>query len=579
MSSNHKFNLKFSILFIKKINLQYFLLLLIMEKKNFKNTQFGNNQEYKNLASNTFYSFLINYGSHFFTLIYSFFLARLIGDESWGFLILAISYITIIVIITSFLPPGSNFALNYFIPRYLALDEKSKIKSLIKNAIIAKIIFLLPIFILSLFFFNIFTDIFAINLKNKVPLLYVLSPLIIFKSLQFSLNAINRGLYRFKQILIFLIIREFLYIGPLFYFYIFQFPLEIELIAIFNLISAGVPFFLNLFSILFIYLRIKTSGDKGESFKADFNKAFRYGSYLGYSNIIDRFWKEAQFQGIGIFGSEEAVTGYNIAWNYKDIAAYTVNSFNLPLLTSFSSLNTKENYDQVSLIYKIANKVTLFLVLLISGVLLFSVNFIIDFIFLSSRLVYSNFLRLLVLASIFMYLDSYVQTLLGSQNKVKSSFLLKLIYMTYYIPLFFIGLIYFGVEGAIILGLIVGSIISMIIQIIATYQIANIKLNIKKIIFQYLTFFIPLGVTLILEGLFFRETSFKILQNLGLSLIVRFDFLSIGVFVILFLLTNLILKIVTSSDIAYFETLFEKDRFFDKAMLKGLNLLKKVTRE
>jgi len=550
-----------------------------MEKENSEKNQLGNKLEYRNLATNTFYSFLMNYGSHFFTLLYSFLLARLITDESWDFLILALSYVTIIVLITNFLPPGSNYALNYYIPRYLALNKKAKIKSLIKNGILAKLMFLLPIFIISILIFHFFGDIFAINLKEKISLFYILSPLIIFNSLQFSLNAINRGLNQYKYIFIFIMIREFLYIIPLLYFFILQINIEIELIAIFNLISVTVPFFLNLGFVLIVYSKIKTIGDKGGSFKEDFQKTFKYGSYLGYSNLIDRFWKEAQFQGIGIFESEGAVTGYNIAWNYKDIAAYTVNSFNFPLLTSFSSLNTKEEIEKVSIIYKIANKITLFLLLIISGVLFFCVDFVIDFVFLPSRLIYGNFLRLLVLASIFKFLDAYVQTLLGSQNKSKITLLLKVIYMSYSIPLFFIGLIYFGVEGAIILGLIMGNIISLIIQIIATYKIADIKLNVKKIVFQYLTFFVPLGITLILEEMILKDASFKIIQNLGLLLFSNFDFLSVGVFLILFILINLILKTVSSTDITYFETLFDKNRFFGKIMHKGLNLLKRITRE
>ena len=550
-----------------------------MEKANSGNNELGNKLEYRNLATNTFYSFLMNYGSHFFTLLYSFLLARLITDENWDFLILALSYVTIIVLITNFLPPGSNYALNYYIPRYLALNKKAKIKSLIKNGILAKLMFLLPIFIISILIFHFFGDIFAINLKEKISLFYILSPLIIFNSLQFSLNAINRGLNQYKYIFIFIMIREFLYIIPLLYFFILQINIEIELIAIFNLISVTVPFFLNLGFVLIVYSKIKTIGDKGGSFKEDFQKTFKYGSYLGYSNLIDRFWKEAQFQGIGIFESEGAVTGYNIAWNYKDIAAYTVNSFNFPLLTSFSSLNTKEEIEKVSIIYKIANKITLFLLLIISGVLFFCVDFVIDFVFLPSRLIYGNFLRLLVLASIFKFLDAYVQTLLGSQNKSKITLLLKVIYMSYSIPLFFIGLIYFGVEGAIILGLIMGNIISLIIQIIATYKIADIKLNVKKIVFQYLTFFVPLGITLILEEMILKDASFKIIQNLGLLLFSNFDFLSVGVFLILFILINLILKTVSSTDITYFETLFDKNRFFGKIMHKGLNLLKRITRE
>ena len=122
-------------------------------ENNSKETPIQDNKEYKNLARNTFYSFLMNYGSHFFTLIISFLLARLITDINWQFLILALSYMAIITIVTSLLPPGQDYALNYYIPRYLALNQKSKIKSLIKNALIIKILFLIPVFIVVILLF------------------------------------------------------------------------------------------------------------------------------------------------------------------------------------------------------------------------------------------------------------------------------------------------------------------------------------------------------------------------------------------------------------------------------------------
>ncbi|GAG67941.1 unnamed protein product [marine sediment metagenome] len=115
----------------------------------------------------------------------------------------------------------------------------------------------------------------------------------------------------------------------------------------------------------------------------------------------------------------------------------------------------------------------------------------------------------------------FLQTLLNAQNKVKLPLILQITYMLYIIPLFFIGLIFFEsirVEVAIILGLIIGNIISLVIQILATRRFGNIKLNIKKMVFQYLTFFIPLGITLMLEWVIFKDLSFNIIQNLGLSL-------------------------------------------------------------
>ncbi len=540
----------------------------------------SDNQEYRNLATNTVFSFLLNYSSLFFTFVYSFLMARLFRfqDDIWGFLIIATSFIMIIVTISSLLPPGLNFALNYYIPHYLVLKEKSKIKSLIKNSIIIKLIFLVPVFIISLLFFILFGEIFQISLEDRVSLLYIMSPLIFINSLNYILDAINRGFSRFNYNLFFLIVKNAIHIIPLLLYFLLRKNIQIEMVALIILISGLVPFILNFLFIFVMIYRIEPSGNEPDSFKSDLSKTFKYGSYIGLTDLIDRLWKEAQIQGIGFFKSSDIVMGYNISFNYQKISDYSTTSFNFPLLTSLTTLNAQQNYEQASLVYRIAYKMTLFLLLLISGILFFSVEFTIDFVFLEDRLIYSNLLKLMVIASIFKVLGLYLQTYLNAQHKVKISLILKIIYMAFTIPLFFIGLIYLGVEGAIIYGLIVGNIISIVIQIYATYRFAKIKLNIKKIIVQYLTFFTSLVITMLLKEYIFKDASLILLDRIGLSLIKNFDLLSIISFLLLFLLMNVLLKTVTSSDIIYFESYFQKDRSFDKIIKKILGFLKKFTR-
>ena len=551
-----------------------------MENSNNENRSSADNGEYRNLATNTVFSFLLNYSSLFFTFVYAFLMARLFRfqDDIWGFLIIATSYIMIIVTISSLLPPGLNFALNYYIPHYLVLNEKSKIKSLIKNSIIIKLIFLVPVFVVSILVFNLFGVIFQISLEDKVSLLYILSPLIFINSLNYVLNAINRGFSRFNYNLLFLLVKNAIHIIPLLLFFLLRFYIQVELVAIIILISGLVPFILNSLFIFFLIYRIKPSKSEPESFKSDLSKIIKYGSFFGLTDLIDRLWKDAQLQGIGFLKSSDIVTGYNISFNYQKIGEYSVASFHFPLLTSLTTLNAKQNYEQASLVFRIAYKMTLFLLLLISGILFFSVEFTIDLVFLEDRLIYSNFLKLIVIASIFMVLGLYLQTYLNAQHKVKISLILKIIYTVYSIPLFFIGLIYFGVEGAIIYGLIIGNIISMVIQIYATYRFTNIKLNIKKIIVQYSTFFTSLIITMLLKEYIFKDASLILLDRIGLSLIKNLDILSIFSFLLLFLLMNVLLKTVTSSDITYFESYFKKDRFFDKIIIKILSFLKKLTR-
>ena len=547
-------------------------------ENNSKNKLPSDNQEYRNLASNTVFSFLLNYSSLFFTFIYSFLMARLFQDDIWGFLIIATSFIMIIVTISSLLPPGLSFALNYYIPHYLVLKEKSKIKSLIKNSIIIKIIFLVPVFMVSILVFILFGVIFQVSLEDKVSLLYIMSPLIFINSLNYILDAINRGFSRFNYNLLFLIVKNAIHIIPLLLFFILRINVQIEIAALIILISGLVPFILNSIFVFFMIYRIEPSGNEPDSFKSDLSKTFKYGGFFGLTDLIDRLWKEAQVIGIGFLKSPEVVTGYNISFNYQKISEYSITSFHFPLLTSLTTLNTQKNYEQASLVYRIAYKMTLFLLLIISGILFFSVEFTIDFVFLEERLIYSNLLKLIVIASIFKVLGLYLQTYLNAQHKVKISLILKVTYMAFNIPLFFIGLIYLGVEGAIIYGLILGNIISMVIQIFATYRFAHIKLNISKIIIQYFTFFASMVITMLLKEYIFKDASLTLLDRIGLSLIKNFDILSIISFLLLFLLMNVILKTVTSSDIIYFESYFQKDRFFDKIITRILSFLKKFTR-
>jgi len=534
--------------------------------------------EYDKIAKNTLYELSFHYGSHFFTLLYSFFLARLFNDEIWGFLILANSYITIVVIITTLLPPGMSLALNYYIPRHITLNEKAKLKSLLKHSLILKLTLLVPVFIISVIVFYAFADLFSLTLEYKLSLLYLLSPLIIIISLTNLLTFINRGFNKFNYNFIFLIIREAIYTIPLIIFYVLKINATIEVVAIIMLISYLIPFILNaLFNVAEI-VKIKSTDEKGGTFKEDIAKITNYGSYTGLNKFIDRIWKETQLQGIGAIRGSKFATGYNIALNYQLISDLSVTSFSNPLLTSLTSLNVKENYELVNRIYKISYKITLFLLLFISGVLFFSVEFVIDFFFLEDRLIYSNFLRLIILASIFTLFDRFIGALLSAQNRVKLVLLMKVTYMLYYIPLFFIGLIYFGVEGAII-GLLIGNIISLIIQIILTYKLAKINLNLIQLISQYAAFFIPLAITILLKDYLFKDASSEFILNFGLTVFKNFDFLSIGTFILLFIITNLILRVVNDTDITNLIGYFDKDKKFDRLIIKGLNLVKKFTRE
>ena len=72
---------------------------------------------------------------------------------------------------------------------------------------------------------------------------------------------------------------------------------------------------------------------------------------------------------------------------------------------------------------------------------------------------------------------------------------------------------------------------------------------------------------------------YNIMLDFGLTLFKNFDFLSIFVFLMLFFLTNLGFKTVTSTDIDNFESLLNNNKRIDRIMLKVLNIIKKFTRK
>ena len=107
----------------------------------------------------------------------------------------------------------------------------------------------------------------------------------------------------------------------------------------------------------------------------------------------------------------------------------------------------------------------------------------------------------------------------------------------------------------------------------------KLKLNIKRIILQYLTFFISLGLTLFLEKLILNELNFIILQNLNLLLFTNLQILSLLFFLIIFTVLNLLFKIFTKKDIKNLESFFDKDKKLHYLIKKCLNIFKRFLKE
>jgi len=531
-------------------------------------------QEHKLLAKNTFYSFFTSYGNLIFQIIISFLVARLISKEAWGFLILATSYVLIVTTISYFLPPALDYSLNYYIPRYISLNQKTKLKSFIKNAIFLKLLFLIPIFFISTFIFQIFSELFTIKLKDHTSLLYLLSPLIIIIGFNPILNAINRSFNMYKTVFLLLLISFSFQISALLICFLFIINVNIELLALIQIFTSIISFIINCFIITIKLYKIENSDEKGLLFKEFSRKVFKYGFPLSFGYFIYGFWNQIQIQGIGFFNTPENVTGYNISLNYSEYSRMAVSSLSLPLLTSFTRLNSTQNYIQIILIYNRLIKYSLFLLLLFSGLLYFLGDFFLFFIYGESYTIFSIFLKMMIISIIFRFMNTPFDALILAQNRSKYIAPIRVIMMIIYCSLFFIGLIYYGILGAI-LGIIISNFLILLLYTILSFKILKININIKKIISQYLIFFIGLGITFFLETILLKELNYVILQNLNLLFFKYIPFLSILTFLIIFIFLNIFLKTFSRKDFEYLESFFNKDNKFHKLIRKGLRFFKK----
>ena len=531
-------------------------------------------KDHRKFAKSAFYSLFNSYGIFIFQILISFFMAKLISQESWGFLLLVISYINIVSLILSFFPPALTFSLNYYIPRYIALNQNNKLKWMIKAGFYLKITFALIIFFISLIIFFILKPFFAIYLLGYTNLLFLLSPLIFIIGLSTLLNSIYQGFFKYKLIFLLTLLKFSFYISALIICLIFGIT-NLELIALIYLLSFLIPFLVSSLIFIKIYLNIKTTEEAKGSFKDVLSKITKYGTPLGINVFLNETWKQFQTPIIGGFEPLSTITGFTISKYYSQISLTAASSFSNPLITSFSSLDAKNEHNQIAQIYNMIFKYSSFLMLLISGCLYILTEFFLVLVYGESYLIYSTIVKLYLLTIIFTVLGNIIIPLLNAKNKIKILPILTIINLLIIIPSFFIGIVFYGIVGAII-GLIISKFIVFLIQLIVSIKIGKVKIKIDKIFFQYLIFFISLFLTILLEEILFREIRISILQNLNLLFFKDLKILGLLSFLIIYFLLNILFKIFSPKEIEIVEELLSTDKFQYRLIKKLLKFLKKI---
>ena len=548
-----------------------------MNKKIENNKELSKN--HKILAKNTLFSFLASYGNYISSIITSFIIARIISQENWGFLILATSIVNIFTFILLFFPPSLGLAMNYYIPQYQALNQYSKLKSIVQKSLIIRLLFVIPVYFLSLLIYYLFFDFFKLGLKNYTYLFYILSPLIIINSFDTNLKDISRALNMFQFVFILFLIKYIVNIGGLIYVFLFINTNEVNIIALITLFSSLIPFIINILSIfLILKYKIKKTDENSLTFHETFKNIYKYGSILSIKNFLDNFYREFKVQSVGFLIAPEFATGFNIAQHYQDVSIEAVRSLGKPLTISFSSLYSVKQFKQIEKIYTVFFSYSLFLILLLTGILYFLVDIFLFLIYGESYLSFSLVVKLMLMIAIFTLPSTIFFSLLRASDKIKYAIPLSFLYISIRIPLFLIGLIYFGIEGGVLL-LIIAEIFISIGFVLLTKKTFKIQLSFKKHGLPYILFFFSLGMTIIMEFFFLSEFNRIILTFLNLQIFRYFNLISLAVFFLSFLFLVFLFKVFNSTDIENIKALFNKDNFIHKSIRRGLRILNKFVRE
>jgi len=534
-------------------------------------------REVLTLARNSIYSFLNSYGTFFFSIITYFFMARLISDVDWGYLILANTYILIILLILSFLPPGLGPSLNYYFPRYLAQNDFNQLKSHIKYVIYIKVIFIIPVFLISILVFVFFADIFAITLPNHTNLLLLLSPIIIITGLDLILIFINKGLNLFKTVFILLLVRYIFNVSALIFCVLVLNTVDLEVIALINVLSSLIPFLLNCCVVLVKYKRIKVDNQKQFSIKTHLRNTIKYGANIKLGQFLSEIWAHIQPLSIGTFSTPNFVTGFTIGRNYSLFSSSMTISFVSPLTISFSRLDVKKKHKQIENLYNVFLIYSLFLLLLITGILYFCTDIFLVFIYGQSYLDFSLLLKIMLFTIVFLGIGTPYESLMLAIGKSKWIFRYRFLAFIIRLPLFLFFLLSFDLIWALV-SIVISNIIITGIASILSIKVGKIRLKIRKILIMLGSFFLALTIAIIFDNLILNEFNSLILQSINLSSLKYLNLWTIGLFLLSFFLFLFLTKIFSVKDIEYLEDLLSKDTKTQNLLKKCLKILKKIIR-
>jgi O-antigen/teichoic acid export membrane protein len=341
--------------------------------------------------------------------------------------------------------------------------------------------------------------------------------------------------------------------------------------------SALVPFLINILIIARTVYKIKVSGKSSTSLKEDFQDMVKYGGLARTATFFTELWAEIQVQSIGVF-RPESVLGFKIS---RDLLSVSVNASSAvanPLTVSFTSFIAKEKKENITAIYNLIIKYLIFFMEILTGLLFFFAEFFIVLIYGEPRLIYADIVKIYLFTFIFLIVSSPIVSLLLAENKGKSLVVIRFIGFLLQFPLFIVLLIFFNLYTAIF-GIIISNFLFSVLYLYVTIKVGNLKLNLKKISFQYIIFFLSLGVTLILEYFLLDNLNNMLLLDVNYQIFSIFNPFSVIVFLVVFMTLVIVFRVLTVGDINNLQSFFSKESTMHKITNRVLNFLKRILKE
>jgi len=537
--------------------------------------EYDANLEAQILVRNSFYTGLYNFTTILFSMLYSFFVARLLTPNAWDVLILAASLILIITQISRLFPPALERTYNYYIPKFLLLKQEKNLKTFIKAGIIFKLSTLIPLFFISLLLFQPISSILPLELQDNILLLFLLSPLIIFDSLSLTLNSINFGFNKANLNFYLYLLRIIITLVSLLFLYLFEDYVNVELIALIIVVSYLFPFIINCLIVTITYIKLRELGSDDFSFRKVSKTTIKYGSPLLLNYFNDAFWPEFQKIGIGFFNIGGTVAGFSAASSYSNISKAVLNSFSGSLIVSFSRMYTAKNVKNPEVTYNLVLKYSLFLICFVSGLLFVLTDFSLKLIYTEEYLSYSILFKILIITIPFQILINPFDANLSAKDKTKLIAPIKVITIIVQLISFFTLLVYFNVIGAVI-GLLLAEIINFFFYLIIHFKIAKLRIQLKKFLFQFIIFFGTIFIITLIELIWLNNFYRTMMSNLNLDILMDFPIFSLILFFFIFFGFNFTFKIITKQDMESLEVLFSQKGFLNVVIRKVSKIIKKL---